>query len=217
MSFNYPMRCFGCSVIAVAVLLGGCATRQKVTSTTAEQREQGWLTHQISASAINRWEVSGRASVKSPEQSGSVGILWERSPTDFSIYMSGPIGQTLAHLEGQGQHERNQHVTLNIPGQQPATSSSVEQLLYEQTGWLLPFQSLDSWIRGIPSMETRYTYMLNEQGLLAELYQNGWKVSYSRYRMTQGIALPEKIRAERDDTLVIFFIRKWTLSDRDSS
>ena len=129
------------------LVLGGCATHQKTTpaETLLSQvaLEQAWEQNQALAKNVLSWHVRGRAGVRTEEQSGSVTINWERSPEEFSIYMTGPLGQTLARLEGQGAEGVFDYIVLDVPGQEPIASRSAEDLLYSQTGWYLPFRALD--------------------------------------------------------------------------
>ncbi|WP_281645701.1 lipoprotein insertase outer membrane protein LolB [Parendozoicomonas sp. Alg238-R29] len=198
-------------VLFLSGCAGGPSTKSEVVLSD-EALQQAWQSNHARAKAITRWEVRGRAGVVTKEQSGAVTIRWDRSPAAFSIYMSGPLGQTLARLEGQGEVGSSRKITLDVPGQDPVTATSAEELLYRQTGWILPFSSLDYWLRGIPAPGEGYVRVLNAQGYLAELQQNGWRVVYGSYRNVKGVRLPEKIKAERDGVRVIFSIREWSLN-----
>ena len=161
------------------------------------------------AEKVVDWQVYGRAGVVTPEQSdGVVTINWDRNPATYTITMSGPLGRTLARLEGL----KDGRVLLNVSGEEPTYSDTAEEVLYRQTGWLLPFSSLDYWMRGLPAPGHDYVRLLNNEGYLAELKQNGWTVVYGNYRNINGVRLPEKIRAERKGVKVIFSIRRWTLT-----
>ncbi|WP_165767107.1 lipoprotein insertase outer membrane protein LolB [Parendozoicomonas haliclonae] len=205
-------------VVAVLSLLflAGCASNQRITPAPDKplsnaELEQAWQHNLAQARKVDSWHVSGRAGVKTPQQSGAVTISWDRSPETFSIYMTGPLGQTLARLEGQGKDGDYHRVSLDVPGNEPVVSGSAEQLLYLQTGWMLPFTSLDYWMRGMPAPGNDYVRVLNERGYLAELHQNGWKVSYGSYRDVSGVQLPEKVRATREGVAVILSIKEWEL------
>ena len=204
------------SLLLATFLLAGCATgpstQRPVAVLSSAALQQAWEQNSAKAKALKSWHVRGRAGVSTPDQSGAVTIRWDRTPDAFSIYMTGPLGQTLARLEGVGEVGNSQQVTLDVPGEDSVTASSAEALLYRQTGWILPFSSLDYWLRGIPAPKSGYTRVLNAQGYLAELQQNGWQVVYGSYRKEGKVRLPEKIKAERDGVKVIFSIREWSLN-----
>ncbi len=196
--------------LSVVAILSGCATTsstEKRPALSDSAREQAWQKNRAIAEKLVDWHVYGRAGVVTPKQSGSVTINWDRNPSTYSISMSDPLGRTLARLEGQD----DGRVLLNVSGQQPVYSNRAEDLLYRQTGWLLPFGSLDYWMRGLPAPGRDYVRLLNNQGYLAELQQNGWTVVYGSYKDINGVHLPAKIRAEKNGVKVIFSIRKWTL------
>ncbi|MCL6270342.1 lipoprotein insertase outer membrane protein LolB [Sansalvadorimonas sp. 2012CJ34-2] len=203
-------RLLGC--LMAAMVLAGCSTAPQKPEMaepvlSGQALEQAWSTNHARAKSIDKWQVSGRAGVKTKAKSGVVSINWDNKPEAFSIYMSGPLGQTLARLEGEGDT-----VILDVPGQEPTKARTAEDLLYRQTGWWLPFSSLKYWMRGIPAPGKDYVRTLNPQGYLAELKQDGWRIVFGSYRDVSGVQLPEKIRAERDGVSVILSIREWTLS-----
>ena len=198
--------------VLIPLLLAGCTTAPQKPDVaevvlSGEALEQAWVANRERATAIDKWQVNGRAGVKTKAKSGVVSINWDHQPETFSIYMTGPLGQTLARLEGQGDS-----VVLDVPGQEPAMASTAEALLYRQTGWWLPFSSLKYWMRGIPAPGKDYIRMLNPQGYLAELKQDGWRIIFGSYRDVSGVRLPEKIRAEKNGVSVILSIREWKLS-----
>ncbi|MTI15531.1 lipoprotein insertase outer membrane protein LolB [Sansalvadorimonas verongulae] len=199
------------SVIVLSGCVAGPSTRPPETILSNEALQQAWQNHYAQAHAMTDWEVRGRAGVVTSEQSGAVTIRWERSPDSFSIYMSGPLGQTLARLEGSGELGSGRLVTLDVPGEKSVTASSAEKLLYRQTGWVLPFSSLDYWMRGIPAPNTDFVRVLNSEGYLAELEQNGWQVVYGSYKAVGSVRLPSRIKATRGGVRVIFSIREWVL------
>ena len=135
--------------------------------------------------------------------------LGSRSHKLLDLY-DGPVGADLARLEGTGQGSARL-VTLDVPGEEPLTATSAEALLYHQTGWILPFSSLDYWMRGIPAPGTDFVRVLNNEGYLAELEQNGWHVAYGSYKAVGSMRLPSRIKATRDGVRVILSIREWTL------
>ncbi len=198
-------------VVMVTLLLAGCSSAPWKPTTTevalsGVELEKAWETNKRRAQSIKSWQIYGRAGVKTEAKSGAITINWEHRPKSYSIYMTDPLGRTMAHLEGL-----NETVVLEVPGEDPEMAQSAEALLYSKTGWWLPFSSLRFWMRGIPAPGKDYVRTLNPQGYLAELEQNGWRISYGSYRNISGVKLPEKIKAEKDGVRVMLSIREWTL------
>ena len=193
--------------------ISGCTVMRKPTEQTVgrAELEQKWQQHQAQVRALDNWSIDGRVGIKSPEHSGSVGLVWEQNPITFSLYMTGPLGQSVARLRGAVVDENQQTVVLHVPDSEPLISDSAQQLLYEQTGWLIPFQALQDWVRGMPMQGEEFLYALNDKGLLEKLEQDGWIVEYSRYSQIDGVDLPGRIRANKEGTTVIVSVRKWTI------
>jgi outer membrane lipoprotein LolB len=57
----------------------------------------------------------------------------------------------------------------------------------------------------------------NESGLIAQLQQGGWSITYNNYKnynhRDQAFSLPGKITAEHDDVRLILVIRDWQLGN----
>ena len=190
--------------IIFLVLLAGCA-RQTKMNVPAVPVDAVWEQHQQQAQALDAWSIHARVGVKTEEDSGSATLAWERSPLEFEVYLSGPLGQSLARLYG-----RFGEVTLEAPGRDPVIAASAEELLLRQTGWLIPFTALEYWVRALPAPYLDYGLSFSEQGLPSHLEQNGWSVEYSRYTLQKGISLPGRIRAEREGVRVTLIIREWS-------
>ena len=65
------------------------------------------------------------------------------------------------------------------------------------------------WIRGLPAPDSKSRITLDADSRLAQLSQDGWEVSYTRYAEQDGYWLPERLRLEGHDIQVTLVIKDW--------
>ena len=127
-------------------------------------------------------------------------------------------------MVGCGGGGDDSNILIERPGKEPAFSNQPSTLIANTFGWDLPLKQLRYWVRGLPTPphhrnQTAPLTTYNETGLLAQLEQMGWALSYSRYRPIEqlnGRVLPHKIRAQRDDAILTLIIKQWTFPDIQS-
>jgi outer membrane lipoprotein LolB len=103
---------------------------------------------------------------------------------------------------------------LTEAGQPPQTAKTAEELIRKNSGWTIPVTQLAFWVRGLPDPNSKVTrFMPNAQGLIGELEQLGWKVTYGDYlnvaTATNNIAMPGRIVAEYKDVRLTLVVREW--------
>ncbi len=194
-------------LLILGLLLSGCAHKLPKASLIS----QDWPKHQAQVEAITTWQAVGKLGVKVPNDGGSMGLRWQQTPDQFSIDFTGPFGQNILGIAGQA----NQ-VTLSEPNKAPITAKTAEELIRRNTGWNIPVKQLAYWVRGLPAPNTRISgFTPNAQGLIDELEQLGWKVTYGDYLSvttgTDTLAMPGRITAEYKDVRLTLIIREWTM------
>ena len=150
--------------------------------------------------AIQQWQLRGKMGIRSSNKANSAYLNWQQCGQHFDIRLSGPLGQSAAHLYGD-----NHSVTLTGSEQQPVTAKDPEQLLYQQLGWQLPVSQLRYWVRGIPDPNQRYR--ADEHGF----QQSGWRLNYPRQKDTDAYLLPTRVIAEHTRLTVTLILRHWDL------
>ncbi len=134
---------------------------------------------------LDSWEVHARLALRAGEHSAQAGLQWTRAGARHTIVLRGPFGQGLARLtrDADGAHlqdvEHNQH-----------EAESAEALLLKTTGWRIPVDELDYWIRGLPAPGVSHEPAPDETGRLAALRQSGWEIRFSDYRRYGRYELP---------------------------
>ena len=212
----------------IIVLLSGCASQTpRTTSPTSsspphEQRPSG--THsepypstedphaapEYTTEDLQQWQVQGKLGIRVPGDSGSVYFNWKQGNDDFAIHLSGPLGQGSSWLHG------NEHrVSLQQGNREPVYADNMEALMHSTLGWALPVSELYFWIRGIPAPDIAVTHQAyNDANRLVQLQQQGWQLTFERYRQTSNLHLPGKLIAKRDNIKLTFIIKNWTLDHR---
>ena len=129
--------------------------------------------------------------------------------------MSGPFGQGAFQIDG-----RPGEVELTTARGERRSARTPEALLLREIGWELPASSLRHWItaRARPGVPVR-EWALDEQGRLASLAQQGWRVEYAYRRDPRegslgelpGPALPARITLRGEGAVVRVAVRGWRI------
>ena len=158
----------------LVIFIAGC------TSTTRQTVD--FETNAIS----NSWQLKGRLAAKIDQKGGSASFIWLRSQDDHSIELYGPLGSGRVFLkQSQGQASL-------IDNKTQYSGESLEQVLFQRVGWLVPFDDMQNWIVGQP--EARHIANVHyENDKLTEFTQSGWHVSYDKFTQHSSYELPSKI------------------------
>jgi outer membrane lipoprotein LolB len=159
------------------------------------------------------WQLSGKLGLRGPQLAESAYLNWRQCGEVYDVRLSGPLGQTLARIEGRGEL-----LTVRIEGQEPVTTAEPEQLLQQRLGWSVPLRALRYWVRA----EAAPGAAAELAGAAARpdtLQQFGWRVRYPSYHQNTGVALPAKLILSNgglkntSDLQVTLLINEWLLSD----
>lgn len=191
-------------VLPLAVLaLQACSLRgpEPVSSVElAAQRQQLLL--------LSHWELRGRVAVKSAGGGGQGDLHWQQQDDETHIRVSGPFGagayDILWNPEKLELSSRDGSFSRGWAGQDAA-----EQFLAEQLGWTFPAVSSRYWLLGLPDPGFPAQEVFAADGRLAALEQNGWTISYERYRDAAGLSMPAKIVMEKPGARLRLVIDRW--------
>lgn len=189
-------------LVALLLLVAACSPLQQQPSPS----QPNWAAHQQQLSELREWYIVGKLGIRTQEQSNSARFNWQQQQQQFDIRVTNLLGQNLATLIGTPNQAR-----LDIAGKDRYVTSQPELFLRQQLGWSLPVSMLNHWIKGIPAPDSQANYQLNERGLLQNLSQAGWQVSFSRYQSLESHTLPSKIRLQQGDIALTLLIKRWNL------
>ena len=121
---NLMFRC--CAALAVAALLSACAG--------------------VAPRAVDiapSFELQGRIVVRYQERGFSSSLRWKQGGGRDEIWLTAPLGQTLAHLEADAGG-----ATLTAADQKQYRAGSIESLTRSAFGWRFPVDGLRYWVFG---------------------------------------------------------------------
>ncbi|MFC3681120.1 lipoprotein insertase outer membrane protein LolB [Bacterioplanoides pacificum] len=191
------MRYF--SLLLLSLWLSGCAL---LTPQGGQQQLQNQLSH------IDSWQVRGKLSVRSPQDSVTGYLTWEQQQQDYQLFITGPFGQGSSRLSGSADFAE-----LLLPGwQSPQRADNAEQLMLAHMGWNFPVSDIRHWVKGQPAPGQVSELQFDDNGLLQQLQQHGWQVRYSRYSRHQGYWLPGLIKVSGHNFRFVFAIKEWTIN-----
>ena len=158
------------------------------------------------------FRLEGRVSVKSGEENFSGGMLWRHDRQEETLLLRTPLGQGVAELHGTAGK-----VSLKDSEGRQYVAEDAETLVRQVVGTTLPIKGLAWWVVGQPRPNSRYVAEADEQGRLAVLKQDDWRIEFSRYgahadaRRAQ-FSLPGKLIAKRGEDLEIrLVVDEWEL------
>jgi len=172
-----------------------------VSNTSKEQNGSN-----ITLDALNNWTMRGKIGIKLDGKAKSANIEWRNYRKDYTIQIHGAFGLGSAELKKSGRK-----VTLKTKNTK-VSARSPEQLLEQNLGWSMPVSDLKYWIKGLPAPTSKANQSArNEQGLLTELTQNGWRIRFKRYQNQQGYTLPGKIIATHERLEITLIAKSWRI------
>lgn len=198
--------------LILLMLLWGCAsTPESATAITTKDESAAYSSK--FAPIPNNWTVTGRISIINEQENWYAKFTWIQQADDFQISFTGPLGETelqISRIAGK--------VTLKLPAEE-YSGTDLEQLIYQQTGWILPLSSLYYWIQGFPDPQSNAQLAYNEEQQSSEMTQAGWRIQYPRrIAIAQPenalILLPKKIIASKEDMKIKLIVTRWYLGEQ---
>lgn len=150
--------------------------------------QQLWQARTSALLPIEHWELRGRLAVRADERGGQASLTWQRSATLHNIRLNGPLGRGVVRVT---QDENG--AQLQDAEQRVFRAASAEELLYRYTGWRLPLNNLNYWVRGLPVPDLPASRELDDNGRLTLLRQQGWEVRYQEYVQSADYELPNRL------------------------
>lgn len=168
---------------ALVLIVAGC--------TTTTRTPPGNMTGE----AITAWEIKGRLAARVDHRGETASFIWQRQQDNHSIELYGPLGSGRVFLRQQ------QGVASLIDRSTELFGDSLEDVLFQRSGWLIPFDELQQWIIGQPQFDeiTEQKYV---DGRLTGFRQSGWRVSYDNYRHFADASIPTRITLTASDSYI---------------
>lgn len=185
-------------------VVAGCvsvpATQTEPSASTRELRAQ----HLQQLASIQQFSMQGRIGVQTNGKGFSGSLHWQHNSTEDDINLYSPLGSQVASIR-----KTPDQVTLKDSAGKSFSAADAETLTQETLGWKLPLTGLADWSIGRPTLSPIQNSTWNEQGLLTNLDQDGWKIEYDNYEQQGVYMLPGKIFLKSDKLNLKLLVEKW--------
>ncbi|MCV6636825.1 lipoprotein insertase outer membrane protein LolB [Candidatus Albibeggiatoa sp. nov. NOAA] len=186
-------------LLIISLLITSCATIPEQSAL-----QPLWEAHQQSMQKIDMWQLNGRIVISDEDSAWNSRVIWQQRPRNYQLVFNSPVGGAMRLIGSE------QQVVMNTADNKTFRAETPEKLVSEVLNMNIPVQNLHYWIRGIPAPTQRQlNYILNENGQLQLLEQEGWTVSFKRYKYVDGVALPEKVFLQNEDYRVKIAVNRW--------
>lgn len=141
-------------------------------------------------------------------------LNWLQSGAEYSIRLSGPLGMGAVRIEKNGNR-----VSLLQAGKPAIRADSADQLLNQITGLNATLDNIRYWVRGLAA-ESRLSKLTLDpvSGLPAKFEQDGWLLSFDRYKRHKEFLLPGRILVQplesnqgNGNETVTILVNRWTI------
>jgi len=173
-------------------------------------RKLPWLIHKQQLEDLSDWALTGKLAIITPTERHSLNIYWQQEGDNFHIRLSTFLGSTVLDV-----HKNAVTTEIIDSNGDHFVGPDSEMLIEKLSGWVIPIELLQQWIKGSPS---NASYQLNENNQVVSLSATdkknaSWSIDYSDYKATQGINLPHKLQLKRPDLRLKFAISKWQINN----
>jgi outer membrane lipoprotein LolB len=194
--------------LAVALLaLAGCAQAPSLPTPVETAQESSWENHRADVLALDRWSFDGRVAVQRGDQGWNAGLRWRQYGDEFELRITAPLGRGTFRLAGD-----SDQVELTDPKGGIYRARDVEALMDQHLNWYLPLSGARYWVVGAPSRTSPVeSIRTDQQGLLKDLTQAGWRISVLRYLTENELELPGKLFMSYGDVQVRMVIAAWKI------
>jgi len=193
--------------LLAAMFLAGCASAPPPPP-PVDNPASVWQSRRDELSRIAYWHLSGRLAVSNGAEAWHINLDWRQRGDDYQIQLNGPFGAGKVRLTGNAQG-----VELRDSDDRTFYADKPGELLQERTGVLMPVEGLRYWILGLNTPDQTTAPKLDDQGRLAYLEDNHWRVNFRRYTEVKGLQLPDKIFISKpeQDIDVRLVVDEWKL------
>lgn len=162
-----------------------------------------WPDHLAALERLDGWHLKGKVGWRTRDDGGSAWIDWVQDGDEYTITLSGPLGQGATVIRG---NER--FAELESP-EGLRRARNAEELLLHQSGLRLPVRHMFHWVRGmpVPGLEDQHT--LTAASTLNALQQDGWEVRCSDYVEALGNRLPGRLKMQGRGLMLTLVVKQW--------
>ncbi len=175
-------------VLAIAALLGGCATAPANLSTApvAAYRDSIQLTGRI----FVNYQKDGQ------QQNLNGKFDWSQQPGRVDVSLSSQLDTTMAKIS-----VTPQQATLTQAGQQALMAADIDKLTQRALGWSLPVSGLREWMQGYATDASGKQFTASPAHNTVTT-KDGWRLRFVSWQDENAAhPVPKRIDAERGAAL----------------
>ena len=180
------------------LFLGGCA-HQIDTKTTLYDDWKPRL------AAQKTWQVEGKLAFISPEERQSANLNWQQTTNSNNLILTTFIGTRILSLK-----QTANGAELEFDGEQYFDTNAAE-LLKRLTGFTLPVDNADNWLKGTIDDESLIVDELGraKQVLWFDNTGKKWQINYGTYVQNAGYWLPTKLTLKHQQIKIKIQLYDW--------
>lgn len=186
-------------ILWALLLLAGCQSLPP----TSEGDNAAFRARVENLQTINDWQVNGRIAIRYQDDGGTGAMTWLQRGDYLEFRFQGPLGGSSFNLKGNPTA-----LHLETGKGESRLLTDPERELRARFGWSAPFDHLRFWMLGAPHPAGAPAIRVDEEGLLRELRQDGWLVTYDRFHQGEP-RLPRKLTILRDDVRIRVIVDFW--------
>jgi outer membrane lipoprotein LolB len=156
------------------------------------------------------WSLEGRLAVSDEKDGGSGYLSWRQQGASSRMDFHGVLGRGAWRLFADPDGAE-----LEFADGTQYRADTIDALVRGQVGWQVPVETLAWWVRGLAAPGKYKSRLLDEEGRLSQLEQDGWSIEFGRYGAVEDVTMPLRMTARQDDRTVKLAIRKWELPSAD--
>jgi len=151
--------------------------------------------------------MEGRIALRTGSDGYNGTLSWEQMDDLLDFRFRGPFG-----FGGFRIHGDLDRLRIKTTSGEELLMTDPEAEMRDRFGWSLPVYSMRFWIVGVSDPGMTADETVDDDGMLLELSQNGWDVSFDGYRVEDGLLLPKKIVMESGDVRIRVVADRWQIA-----
>lgn len=165
-----------------------------------DKSQAAWKARRALLTRIDRFNLEARVSSGLAMRGN---LTWKQEPGGFDMRVAGPFGIGAATITGRGKE-------IEIKTSKGTfKTSDPEKDLQRKLGWTFPVSHLRYWVLGVPAPGTDPDVEIDDEGRLATLEQDDWKLEYDEYQEAGDLQLPRKFVVANDDVTIKVVVDSW--------
>lgn len=151
--------------------------------------------HEAAVGSPESFELQGRVYVRFGARAFSGSIRWRHANDADEVWLSGPLGQTAAHIVRDALG-----ATLTTADQQTYRSMSLDTLTRDGLGWTLPLADLSHYVLGeVPPGVADSAVERDSDRRLLRLARDGWEVALIPAQTPTTMHHPVRLTMRKDE------------------